>query len=179
MVTFILMSRWILIAIFWSLGGSAIAQHILYLKKLGGSRSVKYQVQDEIKFQLRGDTYFTSGKIEGFGSDYFIIHETEVYLKDIWRFDISDKNVTYFSFRSSPGKLMFAGILLPLADFTNQTVVAGNSASWPPNSIIIASGSLILAGLGLRLIAPRYFKLGTRRIAVIIEKSDTENSILP
>ncbi len=162
----------LLLAIFFLASLSTEGQTFLYLKKLGGKRSVKYYAYDEVKFQLKGDPYFTTGKIQGFGEDHFVVHDTEVYLEDIARFDIRDKNVTYFSFRSSPGKLMFAGFLLPLADFTNRTVVSGEEASVPHKSIWISSLALFSAGITLRLIAPKYFELGTKRKAVIVTKSD-------
>lgn len=154
-------------------GFTTSAQSFLYLKKLGGSRSTKYLIGDEIKFQLKGDPYFTTGAIESFGTDYFVIFDTPVFIKDIARIDIRKKNVSWFSFRSSPNKLFIAGIFLPIVDIGNQLITEKKNSVKVHKSIWLTSIGLVVSGIGLRIIAPKYFELGYKRKAVIINSTGT------
>ncbi len=164
------MVRTLLIAclLSWTSVDAFAQQPFLYLKKLGGRREVRFFSGEEIRFQLKGDPYFVSGPIEGFGDDYFVVFGTEVYLKDIDRFDIKGKNVSWFSFRSSPGKLMMAGLALPIVDVGNQLITEKEGKVNLHPSVIIVSAALITASIILRLIEPKYFVLGEKRKAVIV-----------
>ena len=144
------------------------AQSYLYLKKLGGANFMRYRLQDEIRFQLKGDDRFASGTITQFGENFFMIHETKIYLDSLYRIDIRNKSGLSRGMRGSSNPLITASILLPLADFVNNTVVSGEEADMPHRSVWIGSLALLGAGIGLKLLAPKYFELGPKRKAVII-----------
>ena len=152
------------------------AQSYLYLKKLGGSNFLRYRLTDEVRFQLKGDDRFASGTITEFGEDYFMIHETKIYLDSIYRIDIRNKSGLSRGMRGSSAPLITASILLPLADFVNNTVVSGEEADVPHKSVWISSLALLGAGIGLKLLAPKYFELGPKRKAVIISSDPVGNN---
>ncbi|MEM9327189.1 MAG: hypothetical protein AAGA85_16090 [Bacteroidota bacterium] len=144
------------------------AQAFLYLKKLGGKQEVKFFKGEEIRFQLRGDEYFVSGQIEGFGVEAFIVHGTEVSLKDVDRYDIRNKRTSGFDYQTSSAVMLTAGIALPLVDLGNQFIVEGRDRVRLHPSIIITSASLIVGSFIIRWLEPRYFVPGRKKRAIIV-----------
>lgn len=164
------MSRWALLSLLICCCISATSQSFLYLKKLGGKQSVTYNKGDQIRFQLKGDSHFTTGTIERFGEDHFVIYETEIKLSDIERYDIRGNSGNKFNYKASSNTLFFAGGLLPLAELANQQVSGSGDNTGILDSIWIASGILVASGFVIRWLEPKYFKPGLKRKATIIEK---------
>ncbi len=114
-----------------------------------------------MRFQLKNETNWINGTIEGFTDSSFLIHETEVMLNDISVIDIRGKNHSTWSFKSSPGKLIFAGLAFPIVDMLNQRQVV-------TPGILIISGGLIVAGIVMKAIERKEFSPGDRnRIRII------------
>lgn len=164
------MSRWTIFSLLLCCSISASSQTFLYLKKLGGRQSVTYHPGDQIRFQLKGDAHFTSGTIESFGEDHLMIHETEIKLSDIERYDIRGISTNNFNYKVSSNTLFFAGGLLPLAELANQQVSGSGNDTGIHDSIWIASGILVAGGFILRWLEPKYFKPGLKRKATIITR---------
>lgn len=148
----------------------AAGQSFLYLKKVGSRHFVSYKTGDEIRFQLKDDTHFSSGLIESFGQDHFVIHETEIKLSDIYRYDIRGLSSNRFNYKVSSTTLFIAGGLLPLAELANQQVSGSGDDTGIHQSIWKASGILVAGGLILKWLAPKYFKPDLKRKATIISK---------
>lgn len=141
------------------------AQSHLYMNALGKPFQLRIYEEEYIKFRFEGDKNFTSGIIESFTDSGFYIHETHVLLSDIERFDIRGKNFGIWSFRSSPGKLMIAGLFFPLIDIINH-----NSPP-APNTLLI-SGILFTSGIVMKSIQRKYFIPGPRnKVSIILDES--------
>lgn len=158
----------LILLVCWS--ALACSQSFLYLKKLGGKKAVTYNTGDEIRFQLKDDEHFTQGTIESFGEDHFVIHETIVKLTDIYRYDIRGISSNNFNYKFSSNTLFFAGGILPLAELVNQQVSGSGENKGIHGSVWTASGLLVVGGLLLRWLEPKYFKPGWKRKATIIQK---------
>lgn len=146
------------------------SQSFLYLKKLTGKQSVVYKTGDEILFQLKGDDHFSQGIIESFGEDYFVIHETEIKLTDIYRYDVRGLTGDHFNYQVSSNTLLVAAGLLPLAELANQQVSGSGDDTGIHHSVWVTSASLIAGGLIIKWMEPRYFKPSWKRKATIITK---------
>ncbi len=147
---------------------SASSQSFLYLKKVGGKQAVTYKIGDQIRFQLKENPHFSRGMIQSFGSDYFVIFDTEVKLSDIDRYDIRGLSNNRFNYKVSSQTLFVAGGLLPLAELANQQVSGSGNSTGIHDSIWIGSGILVVSGFILRWLEPKYFKPGLKRKATII-----------
>lgn len=105
---------------------SANAQEsYLYLNKLGRTTKVRFYEKEVIRFKRKSDEYFTSGRITGFESEAIKVENVAIPLEQIESIDIRDKKFSMFSFRSTPGKLAFAGYGYVFIDWFNRRVVAG------------------------------------------------------
>ncbi len=152
----------------WTSVDAFAQQQFLYLKKLGGKREVRFFRGEEIRFQLKGDPHFVTGTIEDFGENYLVVFGTEVYLENIARIDIKSKKVSWFSFESSTGTMLMAGLALPIVDVANQLITEKEGKVNLHPSVIIVSAVLVTASLILKLLEPKYFVLGEKRTAVIV-----------
>ena len=164
------MCRLFLLILFICWSAFACSQSFLYLKKLGGKQAIVYKEGDEIRFQMKDDEHFAQGIIESFGEDHFVIHETIVKLSDIYRYDIRGISNNSFNYRFSSNTLIFAGGILPLAELANQQVSDSGENKGIHGSVWTASGLLVVGGLLLRWLEPKYFKPGWKRKATIIQK---------
>lgn len=161
--------RPILILLLLSTCQFCFSQSFLYLKKLNGRMAIRYELNDEIRFQLKGEQQFVTGTIESFGEAHFVVHETVVPLGSIARYDIRDKPYFSFNYEASSHTLIAAGVLLPLAEVVNQQVQDFGQSPSLHRSVLIGSLSLMAGGLLLKWLAPKYFKPGFKRKAVIID----------
>lgn len=148
---------------------SATAQGTyLYLNKLGRTTKVKFYEQETIRFKLKGDDYFTSGRITGFEADAIKVEDVTIPLKEIVSVDIRDKNFSMFSFRSTPGKLAFAGYGYVFIDWFNRRVVAGEQNAGIDMRVAAVSTGLIGTGYLLKALRKKYFTVGRRKVIAII-----------
>jgi hypothetical protein len=133
---------------------NAKSDPFLYLTKINRNFQLKYFAGNEIRLRLHEQEYFTSGIIEGFTDSSLIIHSTEILLASIAQIDIQGLNYSVWSYRSSPGKLIIAGLLLPLVEL-------GNTGRIGP-SIGISSLLILSSGITMRLLEPKFFIPGGR-----------------
>lgn len=164
------MSRLLLVLFCMGYCSVVSSQSYLYLNKLGGKLAIKYEVGDQIRFQLKADPYFTIGEIEALGKDYFVVHETEVKLEDVYRYDIRKRHKGNFKYGASSSTLFFASGILPLAELANQQVSGSGDNNGIHRSIWIASGLLVVGGVVLKLVEPKYFKPGFNKKATVIQQ---------
>lgn len=132
--------------------------------------SVKYELHDEIRFQLKGDDHFVTGLIEAFGEDHFVIHGTLVQLDSVDRYDIREKPFSNFNYQFSSNTLLIASGLLLLAEVTNQQVQDFGQNVSIHRSVWFTSMTLFVGSWLLKWLSPKYFKPGLKRKAVIIQK---------
>lgn len=144
-------------------------QSFLYLHKEKGTFRLKIFEGEELHFRLHEDETFTRGIIDQFTDSSFVIHETEVPIDQIAEIDISEKNHSIWSFRSSPGKLMLAGALFPLIDWFNE----GDQI---PNSLLIASASIFLSGVIMKQLERTRFYPGGKYKLIIIKVQETRQN---
>lgn len=133
----------------------------LLLTKIGSGFQLRIEQYEELTFRLKDEEYFVSGIIEDFTDSSFYVYETEIPLREIAEIDIRNKNHSIWSFRSSPGKLVTAGIMLMTMDLLNQREKISKKIS-------IISGSLILAGVIMKIAERKYFAPGKRNKLHII-----------
>lgn len=150
---------------------SSICQPKLYLKKVGGPFELTYSLKESIRIKLEGEHDFNSGTIQSFTDSSFITMDTEILLDQIACIDIRGKNFSMFSFRSSPGKLMIAGLLLPPVDYINNRVVQSEKNTRIESGILMLSGGLLLSGVALRLLEKKKFKPGKRHKMAILDSN--------
>jgi len=105
--------------------------------------------------------------MEDFGEDYFIVYETKVLLSDVYRYDIRDLHNHNFNYRFSSNSLFIAGSLLPLAEWTNQQVSGSGDHTGIHHSVWLGSVSLLMGGIVIRWLEPKYFKPGFKKKATI------------
>ena len=159
---------WIVCFIFFSF--TILAQEpYLYLNKIGRTTKVKFYEQEPIRLKLKGDDYFVSGKITGFEKDAIKISKVSVQLEKIESIDIRDKNFSMFSFRSTPGKLAFAGYGYTAIDWFNRRVVAGEKGAGIDTRVAAVSTGLIGLGYIVKALQKKYFKIGPRNIITVID----------
>ena len=151
--------------------GNAYGQgSFLYLKKIGSKRSIRFYKGENIKLKLREETHFVSGEIQSLGKDTLTLLNTKVPISDIELVYIRNKNVSWFSFRSSPSKLLTAGILLPAVDALNQSINDNRNVNIG-RGIWITSVVLVGYSFLLKAIEPRYFQVDQKHKITIIDKS--------
>jgi len=171
------MQRPLLIIAFLIFACAAIAQRSLYLKKVGSTRFLRYRVHEDIKFQLKDQDNFTTGQITSLTDSSFVVHETEILLADINSIDIRNKSALSMGLRGSGNTFFMASILLPLADFTNRTVVSGEEASMPHESVMVATLGLVSLGIACKVLAPKVFEIGPKRKLVVINEGTLSNGL--
>lgn len=148
---------------------SVNAQEVyLYLNKIGRTTKVKFYEKEAIRFKLLGDDYYSSGRITGFEGDAIKVENVAIPLDQIESIDIKDKNFSMFSFRSTPGKLAFAGYGYVFIDWFNRRVVDGQQNAGIDLRVAAVSTGLIGTGYLLKALRKKYFKVGGRKVIAII-----------
>jgi len=134
------------------------AQDYLLLTKKNRPYRVKYYAGDEMRFKLKGEKHYYKALIKGFESRKIIFHYYSIDLSEIEVIDVSGKNFTVFSFRSSPGKLLVSGMALLAIDQFNQTVIREEPFGVNGN-LAIVGGAISLTGIVLKLIQKKRWKM--------------------
>jgi hypothetical protein len=140
----------------------------LYLNKLGRTTKVKFYEKETIRFKLKGDDYFTAGRITGFEDEAVKVENVAIPLDQIESIDIRDKNFSMFSFRSTPRKLAFAGYSYVFIDWFNRSVVAGQQNVGIDTRVAMVSTGLIGTSYLLKALRKKYFTIGGRKVIAII-----------
>jgi len=161
-------------SIFLLLVLSAFAQErYLLLRKVGKPYQIIFYEGESMRFRVKGEKYFVEDFIQGLSGNSIRFHYYNIQLDEIDAIDVRSRNFTVFSFRSSPGKLIIAGIGLIAIDQLNQVVIRDEPAGVSTGTAIVA-GSLIASGFILRLIQKKYFRPGGKyKIEIVdyLEKS--------
>lgn len=144
------------------------AQNFLLLKNGHDRIAVVYDLEDEIRLQLKGEDGFISGYITHVGLDHFEVDGNRVMLDHVSRFDVRDKPHFNFNFDASANVLLIAAVVLPAAEVYNRGIEDFEGPSSIDGTIIKVSASLILGGLLMKMLRPKYFKPGHTKKAVII-----------
>ncbi len=161
--------RLLWIALLILLSSSLLAQQsYLYLNKIGRTTKVKFFEQELIRLRLKGDEFFVSGRITGFDKDAIKVSGVVIPITEIKSIDIRDKNFSMFSFRSTPGKLAFAGYGYTAIDWFNRRVVAGEVGSGVDMRVASVSTGLIGTSYLLKALRKKYFTVGGRKVLAII-----------
>ncbi|MEJ2003430.1 MAG: hypothetical protein P8X57_00350 [Cyclobacteriaceae bacterium] len=139
---------------------SASAQErYLLLRKVGKPYQIIFEEGEQMRFRVKGEKHFVEDYIQGLSGDYIRFHYYNIHLDEIEAIDVRDRNFTVFSFRSSPGKLIVAGVGLIVIDQANQVLIRDEPAGLSTGTAIVA-GSLVASGFLLRAIQKKYFRPG-------------------
>lgn len=156
-----------------TLSNRARAQEpFLLLKRTNSLYQITIFEGEEIRFRLHGDKHYRQDHILGLKGNEIRFHYYSVNLDDIQSIDVRSRNPRSF-FRSGPGKLIFAGVALIGIDQLNQVVVRDEPAG-VSTGIAIVSGSLIGAGILLKVIDRKYFRPGKKSIIRIVDPRENQ-----
>ena len=147
---------------------AAAQEPYLLLRKVGKPYQIVFYEGEEMRFRVKGEKNFINDHILGLAGDRIRFHYYNIKLDEIDAIDVRDRNFTVFSFRSSPGKLIVAGIGLIAIDQVNQVFIRDEPAGVSTGTAIVA-GSLIASGFILRAIQKKYFRPGGKSIIEIID----------
>jgi len=114
-----------------------------------------------IKFKLSGDSYYTTGRIQYISDSSFKVYETNILIKDIETIDLNPQINSSSIFSGASGKVIIAGLFLPVIDLINQ-------GDPPTPAIWTVSGSIVLAGFLLKLIENRKFYPARKNCSISI-----------
>jgi len=124
----------------------------------------RYQEGEDIRFQRKGNDYFSYGTITGIHQEYFKIGEADtVYLRQIRRIDLHNKSNTNFNLSGAGQKLIAAGVILYLADG-----IAHDFSSVSPG-IITVSVAFVGVGMFTQFFNNNFYKIGRRKKVAIVE----------
>ena len=139
------------------------AQRYLVLRK--GNKPHKQIIFNEgeaIRFRLKGERFFTSSLIQGFGKDEIRFHYYRIKLNEIAEIDIDNKNFAIFNFKSLSSYLLISGPLYLTIDQFNQTAIRDEPFGINRAAAIVG-GSLVGSGLMMRWLRKRRWKYTKRR----------------
>ena len=130
---------------------SKLKQPFIYLNKIGGRFQLKIYEDEYIRFKLKGTDIFFSGQIEYFKGQKFSVHQTEIPISEITEIDIRNMRFTGRNTAGSSGKIIAAGIILPVITLLNgENPLLGNF-------VFIPIG-LLVGGVVLRLMHRKSFE---------------------
>lgn len=123
----------------------------------------RFHEGDRIRFQKKGDDYFTSGVISGIHRDFIMIDNVDTtYWYQIHGVDMSGKGAGFVT----PGKgrvLMGAGLVLVLADVLNP-----NQSKELDSGVLTVACSMFGVGLLMQFVNNDYFKVGRKKKVAIL-----------
>lgn len=157
----------LLLASLSSLAQSQPSPYLL-LKKAGTQKEVVFYEGDEIRFRIRGEDHYRRALIQGLRIDTVRFHYFEVAIRDIEVIDIRGHRYQHFHFASAGSKVIAAGMLFLAGDYVNQKLIQDEPGGLSTQTWAIA-GSIVGAGLILKLFQKRRFRPGGRYIIDIID----------
>lgn len=128
----------------------------------------RYQKGDVIKFMRAQDKEIQIQRILDLNDTLLMMNFDSVAYYRIKKLDIKEKQGSKFSTRLG-GYLMAAGILLPLADLFNTTVIQDEEAS-VSEGVWITSAAMVATGAALVFIKSPYFKPGRKHHLMIVDE---------
>lgn len=137
-------------------GNNAKAQSYykyLYLSKVGGGFEAKYYLQDRIALRHVGSDFVSIGTISKLTDSSLFLFNTEVLFDSIAEIDLRGKHFKGRNFTPMTGKLMVAGVGLPLIDIINQKQMTSGS-------MLVIGGAIVASGVILQLISRKKFVPG-------------------
>jgi len=135
-----------------------LGQVHLAVKNPRGKTKEEFYLGDRFVFRLKNDNTIYRGDIASLDvKNGTVLIETALIKLDDIEVVYSQKK------RNDPysGKLITAGILLPLIDHFNNSVVMDNEFSWN-RGVLIASGSLISTGLAIKFLRRKKYRTNER-----------------
>lgn len=144
----------------------AKSQARLILYKLGSEKHYIFEVNDEIRFKIKGADYFNRTIILQFTDSSFFSEQYEVRLNEIEAVDISDKKIGG-SLATVGQFLIYAGALYAIGDVVNNELVQNNEDTSYGKTAAIGGG-LIVGGLLLKWPSQNVFKIKNRKRIRII-----------
>jgi len=125
----------------------------LYLSKVGGSFEAKYYLQDRIALKHIGSDFISIGIITKLTDTSLFLFDTEMLFDSIAEIDIRGKHFKGRNFSRITGKLMVAGVGLPLIDIINQKQMTSGS-------MLVIGGAIVASGVILQVISRKKFVPG-------------------
>lgn len=157
----------VILVLFVLLGTSSIAQRqLIVLKK--EEVLARYQKGDIIKFMREQDRELQIQRILDLNDTLLMMNFDTVAYYRIKKLDIKSSHGSKFSTRLGIN-LMAAGILLPLADLFNTSVIQNDDPS-VSEGVWITSAALIGSGAALTFIKKPYFKPGRKFHLMIVDE---------
>ena len=161
----------LLVFLIFTQTGILAQEPYLSLSKINKVSEVTFYEGETIRFRLKGEKYFIEEHILGLSGDEIRFHYFVVNVRDIDVVDIRGKDPSNTTLRMASGKLIFAGIALIGIDQLNQVVIRDEPAG-VSTGIAITSAAIVGAGVAMRLIEKKYFRVGKKSIIQIIEPRD-------
>jgi hypothetical protein len=157
----------IVVSIFIVLCSTAVAQRQLVVLK-NEQVLMRYQKGDIIKFARTQDKEIQIQRILDLNDSLIMMNFDSVAYYRIKKLDIRTTNKNKLSTRLGISMLM-AGVILPLADLFNTTVIQDQEAS-VSEGVWVTSAALIGTGAALTFIKKPYFKPGRKYHLLIVDE---------
>ncbi len=156
-------------------GNIAVGQieNHLILKKGGLTNRLHFLTGDPIRFIRKGNSYEEGGVIQGIGTDYIIVAGREVSLRDI---GIVVYRRTSFNYDAGGKMLMIASPFYLLLGAVNA-LLQDIRPIWSWGNVGVAA-SFAAAGVGLRTLQVRKFRLGGRYQLRIVQSDPLLNKYI-
>jgi hypothetical protein len=161
----------ILVLFFLLLGFCAYAQPRQVVVLKNETVLARYKVGDVISFAREGDKKILEEKILDLNDTLIMMNLDSVSYFHIKKLDIRGRKPSTFGQRLG-AYMIAAGVILPIADLINTSVVQDQGASID-DGVAIASGVLLVGGAALVLIKKPYFKPGRQNRILIVKKGST------
>jgi len=166
----------IFVGIFFVFFSTAVAQRQLIILK-NENVLARYQKGDVLKFARVQDKEIQIQRILELNDTLIMMNFDSVAYYKIKKLDIRAKEGSKFSTRLG-ATMMFAGVLLPLIDVFNTTVIQDEDAS-VSEGVWITSGALIGAGAALVFIKNPYVKPGRKYHVMIVDERSPFYKVRP
>lgn len=138
-------------------------QRYLTLSKVNKPRKqIIFYEGESMRFRLKGERFFNSGWIQGFGEDEIRFHYYRIKLDEIAEIDVDNKNFTIFNVKSWSNVLLVSGPLFLAIDQFNQGVIRDEPAGINSETVVV-SGTMVASGLMLRWLRKRRWKCDRRK----------------
>jgi hypothetical protein len=139
-------------------------ERYLLLDKPGKKKDIAFYPSAKITFRMKWEKFDRHDKIVALTDTTVVFDSYEVEVKDI-AYVRTVRSNGFFSPSNGP-KLVIAGLMLPLIDYLNYTIIQGNPYVIN-KGVMIVSGSLITAGLVLISLRHNKFHPGGNRKIII------------
>jgi hypothetical protein len=147
---------------------TAVAQSKMLLYKIGSEKTTVFEVDDEIRFKVKGSEFFNKTTIVQFSDSSFFSEDYEVLINDIEKIDIRDKRPESRSLGNFGSFFIYAGVFYAAGDVFNREVIQDLDNHDYTNTALI-SGSLIGTGVIMKTLNKGYFRVNKKKRIKIID----------